>query len=147
MAPGGALHRSEPQSSEHEGLGMHAELRIDQDVELVGDHLVRDGVQGTARHVPEGLRRRGDRFGVLGHRLVRVVHEDLEPLPIQIGDPRGEVSPDDAIEEKMAEETDPDSLSRAFLLARPEKLRKRGFEHAPHGGPVALLQGAIVAPW
>src|SRR5258706_6829324 len=46
----------------------------------------------------------------------------------------------------MAEEPDPDSVAGAFPFARLEKFRKRGLQDAPHGGAVAVLQSAIVAP-
>jgi hypothetical protein len=100
------------------------------------------GRPARCRKVP-GSRR--DFLRVLGHPLVRVVHEGLEARAIEIGDPRREVAADDAIEEEMAEETHAQALASGACRAGREEGAQLRFEHAAHEVAEAILQGPIVS--
>ena len=126
-------------------FGVHAELGIDQDTKLVGEHLARERVQRATRQVPEYLRTRGDGACVVGHPLVGVGDVLLEAVRIEVRDPGGEIAARGAVEEEVAEEAHAQALAAGPLRARPEEVGQLRLEDAAMELAVAALQVAVVA--
>ena len=127
--------------------GVHAELGIDEHVELVGGDLPRDR-RRTDR--PGRWRKRrgrgGDGARVVGDPLVGVVDERLEARAIEARDPRREVAPRGAVEEEVAAKP---TRMRAVAPARRRAARRAparaGASTRAHEVAVARLQLAVVA--
>ena len=107
MSPRGALHRRQPQSGKRKSEVPHAKFGIDQDVERISPYAGRCLRRSPPRHGSEMIRTRSQAFGQhIAHRQ-QVIHEDLEVLARQPGDPLLEVAARRAIAEEGRREADP----------------------------------------
>ena len=130
MAPARALQRCEPQRRQRERLSIHAELRIDEDVEPVGVDAPR-GLDQVAIEAQRPCRGVAD---ALRHRILLAaedVDELLEARVRQVGDPGTEVVPGRAVAEERTRETDADparTLAGRAVRRRQSRLRQRAPE-------------------
>ncbi len=145
VSPARTLQRCEAQRRHREDARMHAELRIDQHVEVHCPHGLRERREGEPSLLKR-LRRRLDFAGHFVGPVVQGVHQNLETLAVEFRYPALEIVACRAAVEEDRDESDPETppASRPGR-DRPVILRKRRLEDRSLESGEFRLQVPVVA--
>jgi hypothetical protein len=146
VTPAAELQRRQPQGRQQVPRQIHAQLRINQYVDLVGANALQEKLK-TFLALTKMIRGGAQLSGQVIVNDMRMVEKNLEHAAVQVGDPAGKVIADRASIEEPAAKSHANATTRQILRRRRQQfLRKYPLREATNEIGILALNVAIIPP-